>query len=261
MNRLPYYPQAKQASFDSSSLTPVTTQLYEWDLPKAPQVYYTPLVWESIRYLVDTIATEVGWLGLVDIDDDGNYLVTEIFVPKQTVSGVETDITPEALVDLAVDLESKGISSEKLIYWGHSHVNMGVSPSMQDEVQVEEFLDNGCKYFIRGIYNKHGSSKVDVYDTAENCVHQCVRNGVQPTVLDDLLKTRLDDLIKTNVEKPVVKAFPKSKLGITHKTVVTNTAPNSYYLDGYGSYIDDDEYADDLERQEILSNPFGFREH
>ena len=261
MNHIKYTPP-REASFDSSSLTPETTQLFEWDFPEAPEVYYTPLVWESIRYLVDTISSEVGWLGIVDkFEDTGNYIVTDIYVPEQTVSGVETDISADALTKLAVELESQDIPSEKLIYWGHSHVNMGVTPSRQDELQIEDFLENGCEFFIRGIYNKRGDSKVDVYDTTQNCVHQCVRDGLQPVVLDDLIKARLDDLIKTNVKKPVFKAFPKSKLGTAHKPVVTNKVPNSYYLEGYGSYIDDDEYADDLEHQEALNTPFYFREH
>ena len=261
MNRIKYTPP-RVASFNGASLDSETTQLFEWDFPKAPEVYYTPLVWESIRYLVDTIPSEVGWLGIADkIEDTGNYLVTDIYVPEQTVSGVETDISAEALTKLALELESQNIPSEKLIYWGHSHVNMGVTPSMQDELQIEDFLENGCEFFIRGIYNKRGDSKVDVYDSQQNCVHQCVRNGLQPTELDDLLKTRLDSLIKANVKKPVVKALPKSKLGTTHKPVIANNVPDSYYLNGYGNYVYDGDYADDLERQELLDTPFYYKDH
>ena len=249
MNKVTWQP-VKQPDLDSGSMTPTTSILYDWDFPDAPAVYYTPHAWEVITYLVDTVDTEVGWLGLVDKLDDGNFLVTDVYVPEQTVNGAETDITAETLCNLVIELEEDNKDSEKLFYWGHSHVNMDVGPSTQDEIQIEEFLENGCKQFIRGIYNKRGASKVDVYDIENNCIHQCVQNCVQPTPMDKAVKSHLDKLIKDNVKKSVPKTTWKPpSLGQTPAYKVT-ARHNPYN----GGYWNDDDY-------DILNDPFGYREH
>ena len=212
------YKASKRASFDTTSDSPETEQLFEYQYPEAPKVFYTDSAWETIRYLVDSVSTEVGWLGLVETgtNDKGvitSLTITNIYIPKQKVHGAETDIAAETLCDLAVELEESGKESEKLIYWGHSHVNMSVSPSGQDEAQVEEFLDNGCKLFIRGIYNKQGHSKVDVYDVDNNCSHQCVWNGPMPAPVNQELRKRIDKLVKANVTKSSFSTVKKPALG------------------------------------------------
>ena len=265
MTGITYWSQ-KSASFDSSSMTAKTTQLFDYDYPDPPIVYYTPEVAASIDYLVQQVGTEVGWLGTVDqCEETGNFEVTQIFVPKQEVHGAETDIDAEAICELAVQLEEQGIESDKLIYWGHSHVTMGVTPSGQDEQQIEEFLENGCKQFIRGIYNKLGASKVDVYDVESNCVHQCVKNMVRPQPMADATKKHLDSLIKQNVKtkkyKPVVKAAAGSTLGKypEQQQSLFNGQDYPAYGRTYPSYIDyydaeRDEYNDNI------NNPFYFEE-
>ena len=255
MNKTTWQPP-RQADLSSTSMTATTDILYDWGFPDPPSVYYTQDAWDIIAYLVNAVETEVGWLGLVDILDDGNYLITDIYVPEQTVNGTETDITAETLCNLVIELEENNKESEKLFYWGHSHVNMGVSPSTQDEIQIEEFLENGCKQFIRGIYNKRGASKVDVYDVQNNCIHQCVRHCIQPTPMGKAIKSRLDKLIKNNIKKSAPKVYSKSwnapSLGQTPPYKVT--AQQSQQNIGY--YYDD--YEDD---RDLLNDPFGWREH
>ena len=51
----------------------------------------------------------------------------------------------------------------KLRFWGHSHHTMGTSPSGQDNEQAEEFMKNGCDFFVRGIVNKHGKMEFTLY--------------------------------------------------------------------------------------------------
>ena len=263
-------------SFTSTSRTKSTTQLYDWDFPDAPSVFYTEDVYAAIRYLVDTISTEVGWLGLVDTLDDGNYLVTDIYVPEQTVTGTETDIDAETLCELAMEIENAGKESEKLLYWGHSHVTMDVGPSGQDEIQIEQFLDNGCNIFIRGIYNKQGASKVDVYDVNNNCIHQCVDNGLRPTPMPKALKKSLDKIIKDKIKKPIVKNLSRlPNVGGSYYNPNVPFTNNDYVAKPHGMQsvrnspgwgglmgVDDyyDEYYDDYHDRDIINNPFGFKE-
>ena len=269
MSKVTYWSN-QSASFDSSSMTPETTQLYDIDYPDPPIVYYSPKVAASIEYLVQQVSTEVGWLGIVDqFEDTGNFEVTEIFVPKQEVHGAETDIDAAAICELAEQLEAQGFESDKLIYWGHSHVSMGVSPSSQDEVQIEEFLENGCKQFIRGIYNKYGDSKVDVYDVESNCIHQCVRNIVRPEPMADEVKKQLDELIKTNVQTKKFKPTVKAKAGgttlgkyPTRQQSMFNSQNYPVYGHSYPSYIDSGYYDQDdvTGYDDLINDPFGYKE-
>lgn len=187
---------------NSSSMQRTTTPLRlkpPEPVPQMPSVYYTKEVWESITYLVDKCTQEIGWLGLVE-EYQGWYLVTEIFIPEQEVSSATTDIEPEALAALTMQLLDEGKDPNQLRYWGHSHVNMQVSPSTTDELQIQEYLQD-VDFFIRGIYNKKGDSKVDVYDVRTRHVHQCVFNDLYVEAISDKRKKELDELLKTNVKQ------------------------------------------------------------
>lgn len=186
-----------------------------------PKVMYAPNVWAEIEYFIEKQDLEVGWLGLVEkVGND--YLITEVFLPEQKVHSVETDISAEAMTKVAMEILDSGKCSSQLYYWGHSHVNMSVSPSTQDEEQIDEFLKS-CPLFIRGIYNKKGHSKVDVYDVEQKCVFECVKNSPQPYVLSEDRQKSLDALMTKNViiDEPVYDW--------------RNTSPSNMY-GGYDDY-------------------------
>ena len=169
---------------------------------KSPIVFFSDFAWAQLWNIVDICEKEVGWFGLVEELEGGNYMIEELFVPEQEVSGTTTDIEPEDLAKLVEQLESEGKDSSKLRYWGHSHVNMDVRPSGTDEDQIEEYLDH-CEWFIRGIHNKKRSSKVDVYNVEAGLVHQCVENGryMPPLSAEDyaMLKTTIELNVKSKI--------------------------------------------------------------
>jgi hypothetical protein len=196
----PYTPPTRTLRWkvDSKSPTPITNLVLPTGM-RIPTVFYTAQVKGIIDYLVQKCTEEVGWLGTVQILESGDYLVDQIFVPRQTVCATETDIDTAAMGELAEELFAMNKDPSTLFYWGHSHVNMGVTPSGQDETQIAEYLED-CPRFIRGIYNKRGDSKVDVYDVTNRVIHQCVPQRVQYSLPEET-RTRLDQLITTNVQK------------------------------------------------------------
>jgi len=191
------FSKPKRSNINASSMTKTTTRLGVG--AAIPSVYYTPTAWFTIQHLVDIAPKEVGWLGIVEPLDSGDYLITDIHIPEQTVTAAETDIDSDAMMDLYNELLADDVDTSKLYYWGHSHVNMGVSPSLQDEIQIEEYLES-CPIFIRGIYNKKGASKVDIFDKNLNVVHQCVDNTI---MIPDALCEKIDKTFEEKVNEYV----------------------------------------------------------
>lgn len=191
-------------AFNAKSLTKKRSTIHKVGepplLPAEPVVFYTEHAKTVIDYLVKKCTKEVGWLGLVE-RAQGAFIINEIYVPKQTVTSAETDIDESAMMDLFNEITADGKDPTKLIYWGHSHVHMSVSPSYQDEIQIDEYLEN-MPLFIRGIYNKKGESKVDVFDVEAGTVYECVDEHVLRET-DPELEKSLDALIEANVQEYV----------------------------------------------------------
>ena len=162
----------RQWNFSASAATASVTPLLPVTL-RTPTVLYTPEVWAVIQLAVAECSKEVGWLGTVQVLESGDYLIDQVFIPEQFVTGAETDIDAQTMAALAQEIIAAGDDPGRLMYWGHSHVNMGVSPSGQDETQIEAYLADQ-PVMIRGIYNKKGDAKVDVFDRNQGVVFQCV---------------------------------------------------------------------------------------
>ena len=171
-------------------------------VPAEPTILYSPEVQQKMTYIVEQCKKEVGWMCLVDKLDEETYYIYDVFVPKQEVSAVETDIESEAMADLAMEIMDAGGDIEDMYGWFHSHVNMGVSPSGQDETQVEEFLES-CPVFIRGIINKRGESKIDVYYRDHGICYTNVPTEVYIPELSKELKKEIDATLKANVTEVV----------------------------------------------------------
>jgi hypothetical protein len=170
--------------------------------PAMPTVYYTPEVAEQMDYIVEKCTDEVGWLGLVThYEELDAFLIHRIMVPEQQVHSTTTEISDEGLEKVALELIEEGEDTSTMFAWYHSHVNMPVNPSSQDELQVAEYLTN-CPIFIRGIVNKKGDSKVDVYYRDHGIAYTCVPTAIHYAFETDPL-AGLDEILKERVKKKV----------------------------------------------------------
>lgn len=225
--------------------------------PAEPSIYFTREAWVKQCHLVDKCTKEVGWFALVDYyDEDNSFVITEIVIPVQTVTAAETDIGKEALADAALALIEQGKDTSKMYAWFHSHVNMGVTPSGQDEYQVEDFLEDlvdqpEVPAFIRGIQNKKGDLKLDVYYVRHGIAFQNVKYGILHD--DDPQWTKdIDAIIKTNVREyaytpPVYQRSgyewgggqqqPAGKSQASHGNGArAKNESDMFYHNGYGGY-------------------------
>ena len=136
-----------------------------------PQVYITPLAYAKMTHLVRIVDKEVGWLGTAYKNNELNCIIIhDILLFHQEVNSVTCEITPEGLAEFAEELlqEDDGVETWNSIkLWGHSHVNMGVNPSAQDDDQMKVFADHN-DWFLRIIANKSGELKIDLFDYTTN---------------------------------------------------------------------------------------------
>lgn len=185
-------------TFRTSSSTPTTSIILPTGYVQ-PVVQYTPDAKACIDHLVHICSQEVGWFGAVRRTANV-FLIHQIYIPEQVVHSTETLIDGTALAALFEEMLERNEDPNELFYWGHSHVNMQVTPSGQDEKQVQKFLRE-CPYFIRGIYNKRGDAKVDFYDRDNRVVFECTPATTQLPVTDGLLDS-IEELAKTNLKYP-----------------------------------------------------------
>ena len=147
------------------------------DISKAnvPNVRFDITAWEKIQFIVDHESMEIGWFGTVDHDPKSNtYVITDIFITEQRRHGATceqsakglNELTSEIIRDQSLSSEEKRDRLNTFNFWGHSHVNMGVSPSCEDIANAKRFA--GKDFLITGIFNKKGDVRLDFWDFKNN---------------------------------------------------------------------------------------------
>lgn len=123
----------------------------------------------QMKHYVEGCVDEIGWFFTVQQDTQNKRVlyIKECLLFPQEVHATTTEINGEKLTQFATDLLSQEGGMDiwnELRGWGHSHVNMGVTPSGQDDTQMEFFARAGQPFFVRCIANKKGDIKFDLYD-------------------------------------------------------------------------------------------------
>lgn len=226
--------------------------------PGEPTIYFTREAWVKQCHLVSKCTKEVGWFALVDYDEMYNtFTITELVIPNQEVTSAETDIGKENLADAAMELIEQGKDISKMFAWFHSHVNMGVSPSAQDEYQVEDFLEDLADQpevpaFIRGIQNKQGDLKLDVYYIQHGIAYQNVDFFVDhdddPKWLTDIegeIKAKVKERVYTYNQQN--NGFRGGRHQPTKSASVSTRYNQQYSYNGYENTYDDPFYFDDYD--------------
>lgn len=146
----------------------------EFNKEYIPGTYIEPEALAKMQLYVQECSDEVGWLCTATKDNEGDYIIHDAILFDQEVSATTTEITPEGLSNFAEKLLKQENGMEiwnNIRVWGHSHVNMGVSPSGQDNLQMDTFTESGHDWFIRIIANKQGDFKVDIFDFKNGLIY------------------------------------------------------------------------------------------
>lgn len=137
------------------------------DAEKA-KLIFTQTAWNKMTALVDTCDKEIAWHGLVE-KNENEYTITDIIVFPQTVSAA-TVTSDETEYSLWVAQQPDEIFNS-MRFHGHSHVNMGVSPSGVDTEYQNNMLKNLNDFYIFAIFNKKGDHWCAIYDVESNMAY------------------------------------------------------------------------------------------
>lgn len=140
-------------------------------------VYFTPEAWAKMVMLVKEFDKEVAWHGVASrIDDDASvdeYLISDILVYPQSVTGATVEMDTEEYAQWIMDnIEDERFN--EIHMQGHSHVNMGTTPSSVDLNHQEEILNmlGDEDFYIFMIWNKSFTSNTKVYDLKKNVLFE-----------------------------------------------------------------------------------------
>lgn len=208
-----------------------------------PKIYMTEVAKQKMETYIVECNEEVGWLATVS-NEGLDYVIEDTFLFKQQVHATTCEITTEGLTDFANEILLLPDGMEiwnNIRCWGHSHVNMGVFASAQDDKQMEIFEDTGHDFFIRLIGNKKGAWNVTLYDYKNRVIWEEMsittifdenkQGDIQ--VLQDQIKILQEELQSIQNASLINKEEIKTEI----KEKVTKFAPTVYYGGrAYGSY-------------------------
>lgn len=150
-------------------LRETSTQTEKLSTSKAT-IIYEELAWKKMCALVSACDKEIAWHYLCRRGDLANeFIIEDIILFPQTVTGAT--VTSD---DLEYAMWVSGLNDAtfaRVNGHGHSHVNMGTSPSGVDCQYQRDMINNGLrKFYIFAIWNKKGDNWHTIYDPTENIV-------------------------------------------------------------------------------------------
>lgn len=224
-----------------------------------PQVGITSVALNKMYLYIQECNEEVGWLGTVEKLQSGkHFIIHDVFLFDQNVSSVTTEITPEGLATFAEEILQRPDGMEvwnSMKVWGHSHVNMGISPSGQDDKQMLEFSNVGHDYFIRLIGNKKGEMKLDFYDFVTGITYldipwERLETQEEETLSDQIfrLQEQLNALVaqESVTLKEPIKEELKLKVKKMSYARTTYTPPHTHGTSGHATQTSLEGYRDHL---------------
>lgn len=218
-------------------------------------VYFTESAYRKFQALVNGFDNEVAWHGIAHrgLDESKDeYYITDILVYPQEVTGATVTTDQNRYQTWLMNHDDETFNSIRM--QGHSHVNMGVTPSGVDENLYDSILaqlDN-TMFYIFMIWNKKNDKTCRIYDLAKNILFDTadceikmitqlpddvsidgVTEEERAVMIEALQKLRCDKMCKQFVED--------AKKLVTTKTYTTTHyrfgAPSSHESDaGYSYY-------------------------
>jgi hypothetical protein len=169
-------------------------------------VLITPEAYNKMLTLVTEFSDEVGWHGTASRSGEGVYIIEDIFVYPQEVTGSTVTTDQFAYSEWLYELDDDTFN--KIRMQGHSHVNMGVRPSGVDDKHRQQILEQleADMFYIFMIWNKSLSVHTLIYDMQRNILFE--DDDVTVQLLGD---DGMDDFLADAQAKVQKKSYSSKK--------------------------------------------------
>ena len=171
-------------------------------------LWLTTIAYRKTLALVTSFSDEVGWHGTVTRIKDDEFIIEDIFVYPQEVTGSTATTDQNAYSDWLYSLDDDTFN--KLRMQGHSHVNMGVNPSGVDDKHRQQILEQleADMFYVFMVWNKSLSVHTLVYDMAANIL--CENDDVEIKLLGDedmgeFLADAMEKVQKSGTKKNITR--------------------------------------------------------
>lgn len=189
-------------------------------------VNFTEKAWQKMQMLIREFDKEVAWHGVAFRGDDpekDEYYITDILVYPQEVTGATVTADQVKYQTWLMDHDDDVFNNIRM--QGHSHVNMGTTPSSVDTELYRKILEqlDDTMFYIFLIYNKRGEKTYMIYDMAKNIMFETA--DVTVYIVDD--GTGLNDFL-TDAKQKVQNR--------TYQSYGSGYQSGYQYGNGYGGY-------------------------
>ena len=166
----------------------------------------------KMHHLIDEVNTEVGWHGTIERYSDNEYIIDDIFVYPQVVTGTNIDPDQKAYEEWLDAFDDETFNT--LHFHGHSHVNMGVFSSGTDDGFQKRIIEQlrGDQFYLFFIMNKKGERFIRLYDNRYGLMYETSDCDVE--------------ILQTDEEADWLK---EAKKKIVERTYVVPHSVSSYY--------------------------------
>ena len=201
----------------------------EKDVGKAT-VWFEPAAFAKMWMLVQRFSDEVAWHGVVERTNQNTFVVNDILVYPQEVTGATVTTDQERYQKWMLELDDEVFNA--MHYQGHSHVNMGVTPSAVDEAFYESILSQlgGEDWYVFMIINKRMEMYVKIYDLKSNTLYE--KDDISVGILSD--GGDLDGFLEEAKELVVKRTYSAPAAGATGGT---GYGYGYDYGNGYGAAV------------------------
>lgn len=174
---------------------------------KLLKIKFSSTVWDKIRTWVEMTTEEISGVGCVTMDPGNTFTVYDTFLLKQENTSAFTDIDDQSVHDLMWELiqkddEDNGHRVTDLKFWWHSHADMGVNWSGQDDSCILKKLQH-ADWWLSMVINRRGqyNTRLDTRAPAfrfDNLDCELMRPAVSPVIREFCQKEYDDKVTERN---------------------------------------------------------------
>ena len=135
-------------------------------------VLFTPVAYAKMVSVLHHFDSEVAWHGAVTRQGDNTFIISDIDVFPQIVTG--SDVTTDQEKYQRWFITASERFGNDMLMQGHSHVNFSPTPSSVDETYYEQMLSQlgGQGFYVFMIFNKRMEHTIRIYDYDNNVFYE-----------------------------------------------------------------------------------------